>query len=86
MFQIGGTIGAIIVGWVMDKARPAFLIGAAYLFGGPCILVIWQVGVLSAALALLVFSAGFCMSGAQTGLNAYAPGLYPTVARATDIS
>ena len=27
MFQIGGTIGAIIVGWVMDKARPAFVIG-----------------------------------------------------------
>ena len=40
MFQIGGTIGAIIVGWVMDKARPAFVIGAAYLFGGLCIHVI----------------------------------------------
>ena len=26
------------------------------------------------------------MSGAQTGLNAYAPGLYPTVARATGVS
>src|SRR5215207_4792247 len=83
MFQIGGTIGAIIVGWVMDKARPAFAIAAAYLGGGLCILAISQTGVLSTALALLVFSAGFCMSGAQTGLNAYAPGLYPTVARAT---
>ena len=86
MFQIGGTIGAIIVGWVMDKARPAFVIAAAYLGGGLCILAISQMGVLSAALALLVFSAGFCMSGAQTGLNAYAPGLYPTVARATGVS
>jgi len=36
--------------------------------------------------ALLVFAAGFCMSGAQTGLNAYAPGRYPTVARATGVS
>lgn len=26
------------------------------------------------------------MSGAQTGLNAYAPGCYPTVARATGVS
>jgi AAHS family 4-hydroxybenzoate transporter-like MFS transporter len=86
MFQIGGTIGAIIVGWVMDKARPAFAIAAAYLGGGLCILAISQMGVLSASLALLVFSAGFCMSGAQTGLNAYAPGLYPTVARATGVS
>ena len=86
MFQIGGTIGATIVGWVMDRARPAFAIAAAYLGGGLCILAISQLGVLSTALALLVFSAGFCMSGAQTGLNAYAPGLYPTAARATGVS
>ena len=33
-----------------------------------------------------MFSAGFCMSGAQTGLNAYAPGCYPTLARATGVS
>jgi MFS transporter, AAHS family, 4-hydroxybenzoate transporter len=26
------------------------------------------------------------MSGAQTGLNAFAPGRYPTIARATDVS
>ena len=39
-----------------------------------------------ARLALVVFSAGFCMSGAQTGLNAFAPGCYPTVARATGVS
>src|SRR3954451_21067659 len=31
MFQIGGTIGAIIVGWAMDRARPAPVIAAAYL-------------------------------------------------------
>jgi AAHS family 4-hydroxybenzoate transporter-like MFS transporter len=35
---------------------------------------------------VLIFSAGFCMSGAQTGLNAYAPGCYPTMARATGVS
>jgi MFS transporter, AAHS family, 4-hydroxybenzoate transporter len=85
MFQIGGTIGAIIVGWAMDRARPAFVIGAAYLCGGACILALSLLSVLSSALALLVFSAGFCMSGAQTGLNAYAPGCYPTVARATGV-
>jgi AAHS family 4-hydroxybenzoate transporter-like MFS transporter len=86
MFQIGGTIGAIIVGWAMDRARPAFVIGAAYLCGGACILALSLLSVLSSSLALLVFSAGFCMSGAQTGLNAYAPGCYPTVARATGVS
>ena len=86
MFQIGGTIGAIIVGWAMDRARPGLVIGAAYLAGGACILALSQLGALFSGLAALVFAAGFCMSGAQTGLNAYAPGLYPTMARATGVS
>lgn len=86
MFQIGGTIGAVVVGWGMDKARPALVIAAAYLCGGLCVLLLSQMGVVSSALAALVFSVGFCMSGAQTGLNAFAPGCYPTVARATGVS
>ncbi len=70
----------------MDRARPALVIAAAYLGGGLCILAVSLAGVLSPALAVLVFSAGFCMSGAQTGLNAFAPGCYPTMARATGVS
>ena len=50
------------------------------------ILAVALLGVLSPALAAMVFTAGFCMSGAQTGLNAYAPGCYPTLARATGVS
>jgi AAHS family 4-hydroxybenzoate transporter-like MFS transporter len=72
MFQIGGTIGAVIVGWAMDRTRPARVISTAYLGGGLCVLVLGSLGALSPLLTLLVFSAGFCMSGAQTGLNAFA--------------
>ena len=86
MFQIGGTIGAIIVGWIMDKVRPAPVISAAYLGGAVCVLGLAWIGALSSSLAVLVFAAGFCMSGAQTGLNAFAPSRYPTVARATGVS
>ncbi|WP_250455599.1 aromatic acid/H+ symport family MFS transporter [Caballeronia sp. ATUFL_M2_KS44] len=86
MFQIGGTIGAIIVGWIMDRVRPAPVISAAYLGGAVCVLGLAWIGALSSSLALLVFAAGFCMSGAQTGLNAFAPNRYPTVARATGVS
>jgi MFS transporter, AAHS family, 4-hydroxybenzoate transporter len=86
MFQIGGTIGAVLVGWLMDRVRPAPVIGLAYLGGAVCVLGLAWVGALSSSLAVLVFAAGFCMSGAQTGLNAFAPGRYPTVARATGVS
>jgi MFS transporter, AAHS family, 4-hydroxybenzoate transporter len=86
MFQIGGTIGAIVVGWIMDKSRSALVIAAAYLCGALCILALSVVGVVSAGLTALVFAAGVCMSGAQTGLNAFAPSCYPTIARATGVS
>jgi AAHS family 4-hydroxybenzoate transporter-like MFS transporter len=87
MFQIGGTIGAVIVGWAMDRVRrPVLVIGAAYVAGAACVLAVGAAGAVSPMLTLLVFSTGFCMSGAQTGLNAFAPGCYPTVARATGVS
>ncbi|MFP3758683.1 MFS transporter, partial [Cupriavidus sp. SIMBA_020] len=47
MFQIGGTIGAVIVGWLMDKTRPAPVISAAYVGGGLCVLAVASVGALS---------------------------------------
>ena len=40
MFQVGGTIGAVGVGWLMDKVRPAPVIGAAYLGGAFCALAL----------------------------------------------
>jgi MFS transporter, AAHS family, 4-hydroxybenzoate transporter len=86
MFQIGGTIGAVLVGWIMDRTRPAPVISAAYLGGAVCVLGLAWIGAMSSSLAMLVFAAGFCMSGAQTGLNAFAPSRYPTVARATGVS
>jgi AAHS family 4-hydroxybenzoate transporter-like MFS transporter len=86
LFQIGGTIGALAVGWVMDRSRPARVIAAAYLGGALFVLGVAWSGIASPALAALVFAAGFCMSGAQTGLNAFAPACYPTAVRATGVS
>ncbi len=86
LFQIGGTVGAILVGWAMDRIRPTRVIGLSYALGAVCILALANGGPLSASLGLLVCAAGFFMSGAQTGLNAFAPNCYPTVARATGVS
>jgi MFS transporter, AAHS family, 4-hydroxybenzoate transporter len=83
MFQIGGTVGAILVGWAMDRTAPTRVIAAAYAAGAVCIVGLAGAGALSASLTLLVAAAGFFMSGAQTGLNAFAPSCYPTQARAT---
>jgi len=38
MFQIGGTFGAVIIGWAMDRVRPSLIISAAYFAGALCVL------------------------------------------------
>lgn len=86
MFQIGGTVGAILVGLAMDRFSPNRIIALAYFVGGLSLIMLGANGVTSAWIALLVCLVGFFMSGAQTGLNAYAPSSYPTVARATGVS
>lgn len=86
VFQLGGTAGAILVGLTMDRLRPNRVISAAYLFGGFALIALGANGVTSAWIALLVGVVGFFLSGAQTGLNAFAPGCYPTIARATGVS
>jgi AAHS family 4-hydroxybenzoate transporter-like MFS transporter len=86
VFQIGGTLGAVLVGWAMDRCTPTRVIAMAYAAGAAVILCIGVSGALSAVLGILVIAAGFCMSGAQTGLNAFAPSCYPTTARATGVS
>jgi AAHS family 4-hydroxybenzoate transporter-like MFS transporter len=86
MFQVGGTIGAILIGWSMDRGHPSRVIATGYLAGAAFILGVAWVGALSGWLAILVFAAGFCASGAQSGLNAFVPGCYPTAARATGVS
>jgi AAHS family 4-hydroxybenzoate transporter-like MFS transporter len=85
MFMLGGTIGGILIGWSMDLGHPARVISAAYLGGAVFILGLAWAGMLSGSLAALVFAAGIFASGAQSGLNAFAPGCYPTLARTTGV-
>jgi AAHS family 4-hydroxybenzoate transporter-like MFS transporter len=86
LFQIGGTVGAIVVGWAMDRGNPNTVIATSYALGGAFILLLGAFSLESSLLAVGVIAAGFCMSGAQTGLNAFAPGYYPTDFRATGVS
>jgi AAHS family 4-hydroxybenzoate transporter-like MFS transporter len=86
LFQLGGTVGALLVGYFMDRLSPNRVISAAYMGGAIFILCLASGSVESSLFSVFVLLAGFCMSGAQTGLNAYAPSCYPTVVRATGVS
>jgi AAHS family 4-hydroxybenzoate transporter-like MFS transporter len=86
MFQLGGTVGALVVGFLMDRWTPNKVIASTYIAGACFILLLASGSVQSALFSVYVLLAGFCMSGAQTGLNAFAPSCYPTAVRATGVS
>lgn len=85
MFQIAGTFSAILIGLAMDRWNPTRIVGATYFLAAICLVALGMAGLLSTWVVVLVAAVGFCLSGAQTGLNAYAPHCYPTVARSTGV-
>lgn len=86
MFQVGGTVGAIVLGQLMDRFNPQWVLGVTYgLAAGFTALIGTSTGN-TAFLVLAVFGAGFCVSGGQVGANALAAGFYPTMNRATGVS
>jgi AAHS family 4-hydroxybenzoate transporter-like MFS transporter len=85
-FQVGGTIGAIALGRLMDRGRPARVLGLAYLLAAGFIAFIGSSAGHVPTMVLAVFGAGFCVSGAQVGANALAAAFYPTGVRATGVS
>lgn len=86
LFQFGGVLSAVGVGWAMDKFNPHKVIGCAYFLAG---IFAWLVGQSLgnvAVLATLVLLAGMCINGAQSAMPSLAARFYPTQGRATGVS
>ncbi len=86
LFQFGGVLSAVGVGWAMDKYNPHKVIGCAYFLAG---IFAWLVGQSLgnvAVLAILVLLAGMCINGAQSAMPSLAARFYPTQGRATGVS
>ena len=86
MFQVGGTVGAIALGQLMDRFNPQRVLGVTYALAAVLTALIGSSTGSTPVLVLAVFGAGFCISGAQVGANALAAGFYPTATRATGVS
>lgn len=88
LFPLGGGIGTLAGGWLMDRVSPARLLAAIYLAAAVLLIAVGQSlgNVGETAFAVLVFSAGIMVTGAQASLPALAAPLYPTHSRATGIA
>lgn len=86
MFQVGGTLGAVLLGAAMDRFDAWRVLTVAYLGGALLMLAISQWYQHFPLLVLCVTAMGFCISGSQVGANALAAGFYPTTSRATGVA
>lgn len=85
-FQIGGTLGAIYLGNLMDKRNPYKVLITSYILGAGFIALIGFSTSNIPLLVLGIFGAGVGISGAQVGFNSLSAILYPTECRATGVS
>jgi AAHS family 4-hydroxybenzoate transporter-like MFS transporter len=87
LFQVGGTVGAIVLGRICDKGlmSPFNMLCIVYLGAAATTILIGQSGASIAALIVTVTAAGFCVTGGQTASNAVAAGYYPTAIRSTGV-
>jgi AAHS family 4-hydroxybenzoate transporter-like MFS transporter len=86
MFQVGGSVGAIVLGWLMDRFNPHYVLALGYALAGLFTAAIGSLAASPWLAALAVFAAGFCVSGSQVGANALSAVFYPTDCRATGVS
>ncbi len=86
LFQFGGVLSAVAVGWAMDRYNPHQVIGCFYLLAGVFAYCVGQSLGQVTLLATLVLLAGMCINGAQSAMPSLAARFYPTQGRATGVS
>jgi AAHS family 4-hydroxybenzoate transporter-like MFS transporter len=86
MYQVGGTLGAIVIGRSMDRFEPHRVLGSSYLAGAAFVILISLSTQTRWLMTCAVFAAGACISGGQVGANALSAAFYPTAYRATGVA
>lgn len=85
MFQVGGTLGAPVLGYLIDRRRPENVLAVAYVLGALAIAGLSLVFPLRLGTVICTFIAGIGISASITGLNALSSEIYPTSSRATGV-
>ncbi len=84
MFQVGGIVGTVVLGRVIDRFSFRAL-ALVYFIAVFAVGVIGQLGHSATSVTIAIFVAGFCLVGGQIAANALAAGFYPTSVRATGV-
>lgn len=83
MFWVGGIVGNLVLGWFVDRRGFGPVLSVTFFVGAIAIAAIGQVAGSLIVAFLVVGVAGFCVLGAQSGLNSLGPTYYPVSVRST---
>ncbi|MFU0930528.1 MFS transporter [Kluyvera cryocrescens] len=86
LFPLGGGIGVLVLGALMDKINPNKVVAVGYLLTGVFVCLVGFSTDSLVLMGVMVFIAGTIMNGAQSSMPALAAGFYPTQGRATGVA
>lgn len=86
LFQFGGVLSALFVGWAMDRFNPNRVIAAFYFAAGVFAVIVSQSLGNPTLLALFILCAGMAVNGAQSAMPVLSARFYPTQCRATGVA
>jgi AAHS family 4-hydroxybenzoate transporter-like MFS transporter len=86
LFPLGGTLGTVACGWLMDRMNPHRVIGTAYFFAGVFVWALGQGVGHPGILPALTFLSGFFVGSAIVSMPALAAMYYPTRGRASGVA
>ncbi|WP_280155799.1 MFS transporter [Piscinibacter sp. XHJ-5] len=86
LFPLGGTLGAIACGWLMDRRNPHRIIAGAFFIAGLLMLALAQALGHPVALSTLTFASGLFTGAGIVSMPALAALYYPTQARASGVA
>jgi AAHS family 4-hydroxybenzoate transporter-like MFS transporter len=84
-FQLGGIVGGITLGWLIDRFGPYPVLTPAFLAAALLTAAIGVVGGGLGVIMVVIALSGFAIVGAQLGMTALAATIYPTSARSTGV-
>ena len=85
MVQVGGTVGALSLGWFVHQRGFVVVLATCGVLASINIALIGQPWMGVAALFGVVFVAGFCVTGGQAAINALGATYFPTNLRSTGV-
>lgn len=84
-FFIGGIVGGLAVGWLIDRFGPYHVLAVTFFSGAIFTAVIGSLSGSILHTQAIITIAGFAVVGAQTGTTALAAKMYPTAIRSTGV-